>query len=297
MSAASATTPSSRMWRDSSASASSTAVVELVDAPRRVLDDDGIASLGEAFERGREREAVGPGVVQRVAHVVRDLRADELEQHGRRHRQAHPQHRLVRLLDGVAVIERLHDHRALPRRGGGSRRRPARRARARRVLRSFFVTAQTVASDASSVVRRARELDEREHGDRVEEVHPDDALGVLELRSHLGDGQRRRVRREHALGRDDALERREDLLLDAISSKTASSTRSQPAKTSHSVPPVTSEPRKRALPSPRRPRRTRSASSSRDPGDRVVDLLLRQVAEHDRHLESAEEEQRELSAP
>ena len=113
MSAASATTPSSRMWRDSSASASSTAVVELVDGPRRVLDDHDVAALGEALERLREREAVGPGVVQLVPHVVRDLRADQLEEDGRRHRQAHPQDGLVGLLDRVAVVERLRDHRAL----------------------------------------------------------------------------------------------------------------------------------------------------------------------------------------
>ena len=33
--------------------------------------------------------------------------------------------------------------------------------------------------------RGADELDEREDGDGVEEVHADDALGVLEVRRHL----------------------------------------------------------------------------------------------------------------
>ena len=31
-----------------------------------------------------------------------------------------------------------------------------------------------------------------------------------------------------------------------------------------------------------------------NPGNRLVDLLLRQVAQHDRHLEAAEREEREL---
>ena len=60
------------------------------------------------------------------------------------------------------------------------------------------------------------------------------------------------------------------------------------------MPPETSEPRNRALPSPSRPRRTSSASSSRDPRDRLVDLLLGEVAEHDRDLEPSQEEEREL---
>ena len=94
----------------SSASASSTASWISSTRARRVLDDDRLAALGQALERRREREAVGPGVVQRVAHVVRDLRPDELEQDRRRHRQAEPEDRLVGLLDRVAVVERLgHD--------------------------------------------------------------------------------------------------------------------------------------------------------------------------------------------
>ena len=83
--------------------------------------------------------------------------------------------------------------------------------------------------------------------------------------------------------------------LTAISSKTASSTRSQPAKTSHSVPPVTSEPRKRALPSAMPAAAHELAELVRDPRDGLVDLLLGEVAQHDRNLEAAQEQQRELS--
>ena len=78
-------------------------------------------------------------------------------------------------------------------------------------LPSFFVTSQAVASVTSSVASRTDELDEREHRDRIEEVHPDDALRVLEVRRHLRDRERRGVGDEQALRRDDLLERGEDL--------------------------------------------------------------------------------------
>ena len=46
------------------------------------------------------------------------------------------------------------------------------------------------------------DLEQPHHRRRVEEVHPDDALGVLAARGDRGDGQRGGVRREHAvLGR------------------------------------------------------------------------------------------------
>ena len=80
---------------------------------------------------------------------------------------------------------------------------------------------------------RADQLDERQHRDRVEEVHADEPLGVVEPGAHRGHGERRRVRGEDAVGRDDALDlARRPACLTSISSNTASSTRSQPAKTS-----------------------------------------------------------------
>ena len=81
-------------------------------------------------------------------------------------------------------------------------------------LPSFFVTSQAVASVDVVGGRRAHELDEREHRDRVEEVHADDALRMPQLGCHLGDRQRRGVRDEQALLRDDLLERGEHLALD-----------------------------------------------------------------------------------
>ena len=53
--------------------------------------------------------------MQRVQHVVRDARADHLQEHGRRHRQAEPHDRRVGLLDGVAVLERADDDAGHPR--------------------------------------------------------------------------------------------------------------------------------------------------------------------------------------
>ena len=97
-------------------------------------------------------------------------------------------------------------------------------------LPSFFVTSQAVASVDVVGGRRPHELDERKHRNRVEEVHPDDALGMLQRRRHLADRERRRVRDEQALLGDDVLERGEDLAAStSISSNTASITRSQPA--------------------------------------------------------------------
>ena len=156
------------------------------------------------------------------------------------------------------------------------------------------MTAHAVASDASSVCGRARELDEREHRDRVEEVHADDALRMLEVGAHLGDGERRRVRREDALGRDDALELGEDLLLhrhlledrfehevaarEDVPLGAAGDERAEEARLAFAEPSAAHE----------------LGELVRDPRDRVVDLLLGEVAQHDRNLEAAQEEEREL---
>ena len=163
-------------------------------------------------------------------------------------------------------------------------------------MRSFFVTAQAVASDDVVGLRRAHELDEREHRDRVEEVHADDALGVLEVGAHLGDRERRRVRGEDALGRDDPLELGEDLLLhrhlleDRLEHEVA-------AREDVPARPARDDASRGSAPCLRRGGRacTRSASSSWIQVIAVVDLLLREVAEHDRDLEAPEEEQRELA--
>ena len=52
--------------------------------------------------------------MQLVPDMVRHLGPDELEEDGRSHRQAEAENGLVRLLDGVAAVERLREHGALP---------------------------------------------------------------------------------------------------------------------------------------------------------------------------------------
>ena len=77
---------------------------------------------------------------------------------------------------------------------------------------SCLVTANAVARAWSPDCLGAHHLDQRHHGDRVEEVQADDALGVLQAGGHRRDRQRRLVLRgEHAVGAHDCLEVGEDL--------------------------------------------------------------------------------------
>ena len=161
-------------------------------------------------------------------------------------------------------------------------------------MRSFLVTAQTVASDTSSVDGRASELDERQHRDRVEEVHADDALRMFEVSAHLRHRERGRVGREDALGGHDALELGEDLLLDGhllehrlehevaarehVPARASGDERAEEPRLALAQPAAADELGELVL----------------DPRDRLVDLLLREVAEHDRHFEPPQEEEREL---
>ena len=124
---------------------------------------------------------------------------------GRRHRQAEPHDRRVGLLDGIAVLERADDDARHPRqqpvdderrRVLDEHRRLAQAARGLVRRRDGFV----------SRVRRADELDERHERDGVEEVHAD-------VGAHLRHGQRRRVRREHAVRPHDLAELGEHALL------------------------------------------------------------------------------------
>ncbi len=74
--------------------------MDRLDARRVVpLLERGQLAVGKGPEDGREREALGPGVVERLEHVVRDAGADHREQRRRRHRQSEPERRLVRRLE------------------------------------------------------------------------------------------------------------------------------------------------------------------------------------------------------
>ena len=145
--------------------------VELVDRLARVARDDDVhLSVREVLERRREREAIGECVVQRVEDVVRDPRADHREQRRRRHRNTDPQRRLVGLLERVAVLERLHENARLAREQAVDDERGS-------VLDEHATLAElrrhVPRGGERRVVgrRRANDLDEGEHGDRVEEVH------------------------------------------------------------------------------------------------------------------------------
>ena len=108
------TTPSSRRCAASSASASRirswiSSTVARPSSPRAT----GNSPSASACERRREREAVREGGVSVSEHVVRDTRADHREQRGGGHRDPEPERGLVGLLERVAALERLHQHRGL----------------------------------------------------------------------------------------------------------------------------------------------------------------------------------------
>ena len=198
----------------SSASASSTASWMLVDAARRVLRRRSgrlpSARLSSVAESGKRSGYASWSVWQ---DVVRDPGADDLEQHGRRHRQPEPEHRLVGLLDRVAVLEGVHQHRALSaEQAVDDERRRVADENAR--LRSFSVTAQAVASVTSSVCGVRTSSTSGSTATGLKKCMPTTRSGCSRLGAHLGDRERRGVRREHALRRDDALELGEHLLLD-----------------------------------------------------------------------------------
>ena len=161
-------------------------------------------------------------------------------------------------------------------------------------MRSFLVTAQTVASDPSSVDGRASELDERQHRDRVEEVHADDALRMFEVGAHLRHRERGRVGREDALGGHDALELGEDLLLHGhlLEYRFEHEVAAREHGPSRASGDERAEEPRLALAEPAAA--DQLGELVLDPRDRLVDLLLREVAEHDRDLEPSQEEEREL---
>jgi hypothetical protein len=100
--------------------------------------------------------------VHRLEHVVRDARADHLQQHRRRHRHPERQHRLVGLLDGVAVLERVHQHARHPRQDAVDDE-AGRVATSTPRLRSFFGDVPRRRERLVGRRRRADDLDERHH--------------------------------------------------------------------------------------------------------------------------------------
>ena len=179
--------------------------------------------------------------------------------------------------------------RRLTTNAGASRTRTPR-------LPSFFVTSQAVASVTSSVGRCADELDEREHRDRIEEVHPDDALRDVRGRAAISatDSDDVFVTSRHS-SETTLSSAPKTSCLTAISSNTASITRSQPAnadvsgdagrRSSRGSAPCLRASRPRATCFSRSARIAATASSTRAGVD---------VGDHERHLEPAQEQRREL---
>ncbi len=166
-------------------------------------------------DRARGVQAVAALLVHRVEDLVGGVEADEVEQREGAHRVAAAEaHRRVEVLArGVAALE--HRHRVVQvaeeQRVGDE---AGLVADDDRLLAQPLRECLDVLEDVIGGDDRADHLDELLHGRRVEEVHADDALGVRGRDGDLGDRQRRRVRREDGVGRDDRVDLAEQLLLE-----------------------------------------------------------------------------------
>ena len=230
ISAALATTPSSRICRASSASASrirswisSTARASVALLERRRI------AVRECLKRRRRAGTCRGSGVQRLEDVVRDAEgrpsrgAPTAASGSRAGARPRP------LLDVSTALERLHQDGRL------ARQHPVHDER-RRILHEHPALAElpgdVPGGGEGPIVRRRRpdDLDQGEDGDGVEEVEPDDPLRVLEpsaiaatesadafVTSRQSD-QTTRLQRAEAPRR-----------FTSSSSNTASSTRSQPA--------------------------------------------------------------------
>ncbi len=143
--------------------------------------------------------------------MERDGRADELQQHERRHRQPERVERVVG--DG--------ERRALVEGGGDLAEEPGEQPvdHERRCVGDEHAGLAQLLADRERGRERGvvgllgtDDLQQRHQRDRVEEVEPDDPFGVREPRCHLGHGQRGRVGQQDALGADDGLDLGEHLL-------------------------------------------------------------------------------------
>ncbi len=144
-------------------------------------------------------------------------------------------------------------------------------------------------------LRRPHDLDERHDGDRVEEVEADETLGVRERRADLLDRQRRRVGREDRVLGDDLLDLAEHLLLDAdllehrLDDEVAVRVLGLVGRAVHErAQPVGGVAVEAAL-------RLELADLVVDVRQALVDARLVEVGDEHRHLQLAQEQQRELA--
>ncbi len=142
-----------------------------------------------------------------------DGRADEVEQLERRHREPERRHGAVRVLDPRAGVHGCHDLAEV------AREQPVH-DECGRICDEHAGLAERLPhverGGQRSIVGAlpAHDLQQRQHGDRVEEVEAHDPLWVRQVRRKLRHRQRRGVGREDAIGPYDGLEVREHLLLD-----------------------------------------------------------------------------------
>ena len=194
--------------------------------------------LGELVEVLRREEPVGERVRHRVQHVRADLPADELDQLERRHRQAE---RRERLLDGQRTACPRRPRAASPRTFASRRltTKPGRVGGEDRVLAEVRARRPRRSTSAASVVCGVlHDLDERHDGDRVEEVEADQALGVLRASTPISstDSDEVLVARIASSAMIFSISAN-TCCLTPTSSKTASITQSQSAKSALSVVP------------------------------------------------------------
>ena len=189
------------------------ALDDLRTCPGILIDDYDLVVAGRVVrERRREREPVRERLVHRLEHVVRDARADHREQDRRRHRHSERHHRLVDVLGGGAVLDRIHDHSRHP----GEHAVDDEPGRVGDEHRPFAQLRPDVERGRERLVvclLRTHDLEQRHQRDGVEEVQADDTRRCTQVRRHVRDGDRRCVRREDAHVGDGALELGEDVLL------------------------------------------------------------------------------------
>ena len=138
------------------------------------------------------------------------------------------------------------------------------------------------------------DLDQRHRGHGVEEVQPDDALGVLQVGRHRGDRQRGGVRREDRRRGDDGLQLGEHLLLQVedLGDRLDDEVAGRELGEVGGAVDRAEQPARGRLAHPARRREAVDGRPHR--GEALVDALLVEVAHDDRDAEALREQHRDL---
>jgi hypothetical protein len=142
-----------------------------------------------------------------------DVDPDQVDERAGPHRPAHAhRHRLVEVLGRDALVEEP-DALVQRRDEDAVDDEPGRVVRAHRLLPGLLGPRVGGVDDGVRALLRADDLDERQERRRVEEVHPDHALGVLGRLGDRVDRDRGRVRGEDRVRCDEPVELGEHLPL------------------------------------------------------------------------------------